>query len=226
MTETNDMDLKQAIRKRRSIRKYTDRPIDPDVASELKSFVEECNGKSGLRMQLILNDKKGMSGLRSLILKNARNYLAIVGKNDGNLAELGGYWGEKVVLRATQLGIASCWFSMGSKKDLIVIAPDEKLLMVVAMGLPATEAKARSSKPLEKLYAIRDGGEAPDWFIEGVKAARLAPTANNGQKFLFTLTGDGRVRAESLGGAFSRTNLGIVKCHFETGASPQTFEWA
>jgi nitroreductase len=220
------MDLKQAILKRHSVRKYTDQPIAADAASELQSFIEECNEKSGLHMQLILGDSKGMSGLRSIILKNADNYVAIVGKGDENLDELGGYWGEGVVLRATQLGIGSCWFAMGAKKDLIKIAPEEKLLIVVAMGYAAQEGKDHSSKPLEKLYSIYGGGEAPGWFIAGVTAAQLAPTARNQQKFRFSLTSDGSVKAESLGGAFSRIDLGIVKRHFEIGASPQGFSWA
>jgi nitroreductase len=220
------MDLKQAILKRRSIRKYTDRPIATDAAAELRSLIDECNEKSGLHMQLILGDGKGLSGMRSIILKNANNYLAIVGKDDGNLDELGGYWGEKVVLEATRLGIGSCWFGFGAKKDLIEIAPGEKLLIVAAMGYAAQEAKDRSSKPLEKLCSIPSGVEAPDWFIAGVKAAQLAPTALNKQNFKFTLINGDSVMAESLGGVFSRVGLGIVKRHFEIGASPQSFSWA
>jgi hypothetical protein len=78
---------------------------------------------------------------------------------------------------------------------------------------------------LEKFYSIPNGIGAPDWFIAGVKAAQLAPTANNQQKFMFTFMGDNSVRAESLGGAFSQIDLGIVKCHFEIGVSPQAFRW-
>jgi hypothetical protein len=115
---------------------------------------------------------------------------------------------------------------MGAKKDLIEIVQGEKLLIVVAMGYAAQEGKAHTSKPLEKLHSIQDGDKTPDWFLSGVNAAQLAPTANNQQKFMFSLTTDGSVRAGSLGGAFSRIDLGIVKRHFEIGTSLQGFTWA
>jgi nitroreductase len=148
-----------------------------------------------------------------------------VGKDDTSLKELGGYWGEKVVLKATQLGVGSCWYANGVKKDLLGIAKDEKFLIVIVLGYAAKEGKAHSSKPLEKLYHINDGSEAPEWFLAGVKAAQLAPTANNQQKFRFTLLENSNVRAESLGGAFSGIDLGIVKYHFEIGAEPHKFTW-
>jgi hypothetical protein len=226
LTKINEMDLSEAILQRHSVRKYTDQPIAPEVAAELQSLIEECNKESGLHMQLILNDSQGMSGLRSIILKNAHNYLAIVGKNDGHLDELGGYWGEKVVLRATQLGIASCWFGMGTKKDLIEIGPGEKLLIVVTLGYAAQPGKPHLSKPLEKLYSVPESSVAPDWFIAGVEAAQLAPTARNQQQFRLSLTNQGNVKVESLGGVLDQIDLGIVKCHFEIGAAPHHFTWA
>jgi nitroreductase len=220
------MDIKQAIETRHSVRQYSEQPIAEDAATELQAFVDECNTQSGLNMQLKFGDNKGFTGiLRGMILKNARNYLAIVGKNDASLEELGGFWGEKVVLKATQLGLGSCWFAMGVKKDLLKITKDEKFLIVIALGYAVKEGKAHSSKPLENLYHIADGSSVPEWFIAGVKAARLAPTANNQQKFKFTLMGNSSVKAESLGGAFSGIDLGIVKCHFEIGAETQNFTW-
>lgn len=60
-------------------------------------------------------------------------------------------------------------------------------------------------------------GPLPDWFKSGMEAAMLAPTAVNQQKFRITLSGD-TVKAESLGGFYSKVDLGIVKYHFEIGA--------
>ncbi len=56
----------------------------------------------------------------------------------------------------------------------------------------------------------------PDWFEEGMKAVLLAPTAVNQQKFYFTLTDGDRVSAKVKGtGFYAKTDLGIVKYHFE-----------
>ncbi|MDR2106176.1 MAG: nitroreductase, partial [Coriobacteriales bacterium] len=152
--------------------------------------------------------------------------LAIVGRNESGLEYNGGYWGEKVVLKATQLNVASCWFAMGAKKDKVHILPGEKLLIVVALGNAAQPGKTHKSRQMAELYANETNGELPPWFLLGVEAALLAPTANNQQKFRFTLLPGNLVKAQSLGGAFSGIDLGIACCHFEIGANRENFSWA
>ena len=66
----------------------------------------------------------------------------------------------------------------------------------------------------------------PEWFGRGLKAALLAPTAMNQQRFRFTLLLDDTVRAESRGGSYSHVDLGIVKYHFQLGAGRESFRWA
>ena len=57
----------------------------------------------------------------------------------------------------------------------------------------------------------------PDWFQKGVKAALLAPTAMNQQKFQFILNGS-QVSAKAGYGFYTKLDLGIVKYHFELGS--------
>ena len=68
-------------------------------------------------------------------------------------------------------------------------------------------------------------GPAPDWFLRGVDAALLAPTAMNQQKFMFRLE-NGRVSARAGLGFYSKVDLGIAKYHFELGAGKANFQWA
>ena len=63
-----------------------------------------------------------------------------------------------------------------------------------------------------------------DWFLRGVDAALLAPTAMNQQKFTFTCKGN-LVSAKAGMGFYSKTDLGIVKYHFELGAGKENFRW-
>lgn len=69
-------------------------------------------------------------------------------------------------------------------------------------------------------------GAADQWFLDGVDAALLAPSAMNQQKFTFILEDGGKVRAQAGVGFYSRIDLGIAKCHFELGAGDGTFRWA
>lgn len=72
---------------------------------------------------------------------------------------------------------------------------------------------------------MRADPPVPDWFLAGVDAALLAPTAINQQKFLFTLMPDGRVSATAGLGFYATMDLGIAKCHFEIGSGKDRSIW-
>jgi hypothetical protein len=98
--------------------------------------------------------------------------------------------------------------------------------IVVALGKGAVPGKPHNSKPMSETCANEADGELPQWFVSGMDAALLAPTARNQQSFRFTLLPDGKVRAQSLDGILSGLDLGIVCCHFEIGAGKENFTWA
>ena len=50
------MDIMQAIEHRRSVRKYSNAPIDPAAVERLERIIAHCNAEGGLRFQLCLND--------------------------------------------------------------------------------------------------------------------------------------------------------------------------
>lgn len=66
---------------------------------------------------------------------------------------------------------------------------------------------------------------APEWFMNGVKAALLASTAMNQQKFHFTLINGSEVQATTKGGFYTKTDLGIAKYFFELGAGDISIQW-
>ena len=74
----------------------------------------------------------------------------------------------------------------------------------------------------------QNGAAYPEWFVRGVEAALLAPTAVNQQKFVFILHDGNRVEAKARFAlsSYTKTDLGIAKCHFEVGAGKENFEWA
>ena len=50
------MDMQEAILARHSVRQFMEDPIKGDVKEKLEAIITECEEKSGLRMQLILDD--------------------------------------------------------------------------------------------------------------------------------------------------------------------------
>jgi len=76
---------------------------------------------------------------------------------------------------------------------------------------------------VSKLAKLTDA--TPQWFRNGMEAVLLAPTAINQQRFYFQQVGEHGVKAKALIGPCSKTDLGIVKYHFELGAGKDNFDW-
>lgn len=220
------MDLLEAIKSRHSVRSYTDRKIEGEVEEQLRYTIDECNRDSGLHIQLCLNEPQAFGGMMSRYgrFKNVRNYIALVGKKDGDFEEKCGYYGEKIVLRATLLGLNTCWVALtySKGKSAAVIETGEKLLIVIAIGYGETSGVSHKVKAIEDLCRVT--GVIPSWFRQGMEAAQLAPTAINQQKFLFALDGS-TVKAKALSGFYAMVGLGIAKYHFEVGAGKGEWQW-
>ena len=221
------MELMEAMQSRHAVRDYTDQEIKGPVLDALQAEIEACNAESGLHIQLVTGEPDAFSGFVAHYGKfnNVKNYVALVGKKGTGLDEAIGYYGQRVALKAQQLGLNTCWVAMtfSKRKSRCVVASGEKLVCVLALGYGCTQGVPHKSKPMEALCRVE--GEMPDWFRRGMEAAMLAPTATNQQKFQITLA-NGRVEAKSTGGFYSKVDLGIVKYHFEVGAGPDQFTWA
>ena len=98
----------------------------------------------------------------------------------------------------------------------------EKVVVVIALGYGVTQGVPSKSKPSDKVCEF--DSRSPAWFLNGVNAALLAPTAINQQRFFFVHE-NGTVKVKSLGGPCAKIDLGIVKYHFEIGAGKENFKW-
>ncbi len=219
------MTLNEAIVARHSVRRYIDKAIEPEIVEELQKTIDECNEKSGLSFQLQLNEPEAFgSGMATYgKFEGCSNYITVVGKKEDE--EKCGYYGEKIILRAQQLGLNTCWVALTFNKSKVVYdAPKgQKLLIVISLGYGQTPGHTRPTKPIEELSKVKNG-EAPEWFKKAMEAVQLAPTAINQQKFVFVLDGD-VVEAKTLLGFYAKIDLGIAKYHFEIGAGDACFRW-
>ncbi len=223
------MTILEAMQARHSVRSYRDTPLKTEDIKTLQNEIDACNKEGGLHIQLVTDESKAFDSFMAHYGKfsGVRNYIALIGKKGAGLEEKLGYYGERLVLLAQTLGLNTCWvaltFGKGAARSRCTIAPGEKLVCVVALGYGATQGVAHKSKPMEALCRVE--GAVPDWFRSGINAAMLAPTAMNQQKSMISLNGN-TVTAKSLGGFYSKTDLGIVKYHFEIGAGRENFSWS
>lgn len=219
------MDVMEIIRSRHSVRQYLDKPIPQALRSALDDCAEALNRESGLHMQIVYDEPECFNSRMAHYGKfeNAKNYIAMVGPKGPELQERCGFYGEKLVLKAQELGLNTCWVALTHGKSRAIVGPGEKEVIIISLGYGKTQGSARRSKSATDVSAAP--ADAPAWYKRGIEAALLAPTAINQQKFRFELEGDA-VSARTAGiGTLLKTDLGIVKCHFELAAGRENFRW-
>ena len=215
----------EAIKVRHSVRNYKPEKIHPQKVDQIKEKINELNAEGNLHLQFMEDAGNTYNRLinRMAGLGTAPSVIACVGPDDATLEQRIGYYGEKLVLFAQELGLNTCWAGTFNKKNIgAEIKDGEKLVISIAIGYGQDKGRPRKSKTMEQVVEAK--GERPLWFNKGVEMALLAPTAINQQKFIIRLNEDETVDFIDKGGIFSQVDLGIVRCHFEIGAERTTGE--
>ena len=224
------MTTQGAIIARHSVRQYTGQPIEAGKITLLRECIDTYNQQAGLHIQLVTDEPNAFSGAMAKYGKfsGVKNYIALIARRGADKAI--GYYGEQLVLMAQVLGLNSCWVGLTFSKqpNRYKVAVGEKLYCVIALGYGITQGVPHPQKKGIEAYC-RDQRSVPDtlpgWFICGMEAALLAPTAMNQQKFEFILRNDCIVEAKprfTMVG-YAKIDLGIAICHFELGAGKDNF---
>lgn len=223
------MELLEAIRRRHSVRRYSDQPIEAEKVAVLREAIDRYNAESGLNIQLVLEEPKAFSGFLVTYgtFSGVRNYFVMAAPKGKEWEEKVGYYGEKVVLLAQTLGLNTCWVGLTYKKipGAFQLREGDIVHCEISLGYGTDQGVQHPLKPMEKFFEA--DGEVPAWFKAGMEAALLAPTAINQQKFKFILREGNKVEARPLFSMAGYTviDLGIAKCHFEIGAGTENFTW-
>lgn len=209
------MTVLELMKARHSVRQFIDKPLEKNAVSSLNSEIEACNKESGLHIQLITNEPGAFQAGKASYgqFRGCKNYLAIIGPSGKEIEA--GYYGERIVLKAQELGINSCWVALTYKKGMAqgVENKGEKRYLLIALGYGETNGADHKRKSITDISDYKDGD--PDWYKAGLEAAILAPTAMNQQKFKFKRAGEKVTLSVAGIGVYTKIDLGIVKYHFE-----------
>ena len=226
----------EAVKARISCRAYQDRRIDNETLSLLSDLVDRLNDESGLHIQLLTTDGQSQPLLKlapAMFDGPAYSYAALVGDADALSGEKIGYYGEKLVLYATQLGLGTCWVAGTYDRSTAcaVVGEGEQLWSVIPMGYSAAKLpikqrmirasiRARDRKLPQFVESDLPFSELPEWFRTAVESVRLGPSAVNQQPVNFVWNKE-NVAAKLWKPAkgMALIDLGIAKYHFEVGAA-------
>lgn len=206
------------MQRRHSVRQYRNTPIESEKRAALDALAAQINREHGLHIQICYDEPHCFDSFLARYGKfsGVQNYIALIGKKAPGLEQTLGYYGEALVEKAQELGLNTCWVALTKGKSQAALSSGEKQVCLIALGYGVTQGTPHQSKPLASVCNQPEA--APDWFRQGMEAALLAPTAMNQQKFFFTLSPNGTVKATCGSGFYTKLDLGIVRYHFERAA--------
>lgn len=168
------MELKEALLKRRSVRKFTDEPVSKEMIDELlhaaMSGPSACN-KKPWQFYVIQNEKK-LEELRSASrFTKIKGTLAMVVCGDLSKAlplKFSQYWiqdcsaaTENILLCATDLGLGAVWCGIHPQegaedrvREILDLPKKQIPLNVIFMGHPAEEPEARDQYDENRVHFI------------------------------------------------------------------------
>ncbi|HTX71414.1 MAG TPA: nitroreductase family protein, partial [Rectinemataceae bacterium] len=198
----------ESIRDRVSVRSYDGEPLGASEAEALRSaFGEAAPGPFGGRPRFLLlaGDSAGLGQGRIGTygqIRGAAAYIVGAIARSPHAMEDFGYALEGIILRATELGLGTCWlgglFARSAAARALGVGPTELIPACSPVGRAATRpgfqdrliragAASRTRKePRTLFYETGDGGgwcnaEPEGRIRELVEAVRVAPSASNRQ---------------------------------------------
>jgi len=241
----------ETINRRRSCRTYDPRPVEPGKLAELTEFL--LSNRTGpfdgrLRFQLLALDEMQPEDIRHLgtygVIRGARCFIVGAVGRDPHAMEDYGYAMERNILKATSLGLGTCWmggtFRRSEFARQVNLAEDELLPAITPVGYPgerrsATERFFRFSagsdqrKAWGELFYDRDTAtplsrESAGPYAKALECVRIGPSASNKQPwrivrtegvFHFYLSKTPLYDTFFKDIPLQNIDMGIAMCHFE-----------
>lgn len=209
--------INEIIQERFSCRTYLDQPIDPGVYDRLNAYVvglQAVPHSTELRFALVSaseGDAKSLRGLGTYgVIKGAKGFIiGAMPHSDKNLEDFG-YLMELIILKATDLGLGTCWlggtFTKSRFAEKISLLDGESIPAVTSLGYIAKKPRWVDGKiremadsdrrlPWERLF-FDQHFEAPlsqenvGEYQLPLEMVRMGPSASNRQPWRIVKDGN------------------------------------
>lgn len=209
--------VEELVRRRRSCRRFLEEPLAEEARCLLAAFVAESrHGPFGSRTRFALlaasaADSAALKGLGTYgFIHRATGYLVGAVERGGKDLEDYGFAMERAILRATDLGLGTCWlggtFTKSRFARRIGLARNELMPAVAAVGYAAPDSISRDRarriagsnfrRPPQELFFDATFGAPLEPADAGAYAlalelVRWAPSASNRQPWRIVRTSTG-----------------------------------
>ena len=197
----------EIIKERSSRRSYTPQPVEAKKLGALSDCFAALEGPFGGKARFVILDTAGwgegkINALGTYgTMQGARLFIVgIIRRGEHDMEDFG-YQFEKIILRATDLGLGTCWiggiFNRSRFADKAGVREDEVLPAISPLGYPTQKrsvtdsiirwsAGSRNRSPWRQLFfhgsfemALPEG--AAGRYLDPLEMLRLGPSASNRQ---------------------------------------------
>jgi nitroreductase len=246
------MDIREAIRKRISIRHYESRPIPEDVLRAVVKSGEDSvalDGSIKIRFHLIEEGRlvaermTYLTGARFLFGSSPHFIIATSEEKPLFMLDMG-FRMEQMILFATQQGLGTCWvggmFTEERIGAFLGLDKGERVIVLTPLGYPDTSFYGRVAHDVIELGAMNFGRRKPlkqiafcKWgspletedkeLLEALECARLAPSWVNAQPWRFLVTGKEIIAVADAKGRYSSVRDGKHFYRLDVGIAMSHF---
>lgn len=245
------MDYQNLILTTKSVREYKKDAVDTKKLKTIKDFAAQCtkiDDSIDVDVRILSNSETyialdGIAGYQGNMI-NAPHYILILSDNKEHFIENAAYIGENLILKATEIGISSCWITFSDSnaiKEHLNILSDKEVAALIALGYDANAPKKGAAvslnesykKGLDEIVYIDKWGNGADasileerGLLEAFAFSKLAPSALNKQPWRFLLTGGKVVLAiEKAKNTYEqKIDSGIIMLFFQSIVSSTLFD--
>lgn len=237
----------EELRKRRSVRSYSDLVIDEKIINTIKSEITFINShEAGLHITLCVNDGEPFKGFRRSYgaFRNVQNYIVVAADTSfSHTLERAGYYGEQLVMLCVSLGLGTCFVS--GTYDVSHVGANikigEKILFLITLGYENTKRGDSTIARVMKSAIHRKHMDASDFLecsdnmreslladkklLNGLQGVAIAPSAVNRRPARISVDAAGQISAlVHSGKPADLIDLGIAMYNF-SAVYPGTWEW-
>jgi nitroreductase len=247
------MNIREAIRKRISVRHYEPRPVPEEILqSVIKSGENSVALDDSIRVRFHLIEEGRLVAARMTYLTGARflfgssPHFIIATSEEKPLFMLNmGFRMEQMILFATQQGLGTCWvggmFTEERIGAFLGLDKGERVIALTPLGYPDTSFYGRVARSVVELGAMNFGRRKPlsqiafgsDWgspletedsgLLEALECARLAPSWVNAQPWRFLVTGKEIIAVADARGRYSSVRDGKHYYRLDVGIAMAHF---
>ena len=236
------------IKARTSWRSFSPGAIEPSLKQRLLSLIDEqATSPFGASCKLQWMTMEGVDPAEKKnlgtygVISGAKEFIVgITPEDDMNAVQHLGYVLERVVLHATDMGIATCWlggtFSRTGVAELVKAVAGDSIPAIIPIGYPTNHRhvldivvrlaiKAKARRPFERVCFDGDFGKPLDRSRAGdlenaLEAIRLGPSSKNGQPWRILVAGD-KTAVHFYNLNDWHLDRGIAVCHFDLQVKEQ-----